>query len=353
MFGFSNKISLKDQVSFSKRLAFLIKANVPILESLKIMRRQSKSNFRKKMMDDLIADVSEGQYLSSSLEKYKNSFGVFALNVIRVGEEAGILDQNLEYLADELHKRQELKKKIIGSMIYPVFISIATLGVTGMITLYVFPKILPIFASIHVKLPLSTRLLIHLNDFIIHYGLITAIIMLALIITAIFTYKTSKPFNIIANRSFLWIPIFGKLLQSYYMANFCRTLGLLLNCQISIVSATNITARATASYLYQKEIYDLAEQISKGGRIGVHLETRPHLFPNVVPELISIGEATGNLDRTLMYLSNHYDDEVTDITKNLSSSIEPILMIFVGIMVGFVAISVITPIYAVTQNLHP
>ncbi|OGM99793.1 MAG: hypothetical protein A3B91_02145 [Candidatus Yanofskybacteria bacterium RIFCSPHIGHO2_02_FULL_41_29] len=347
------KLSLKDQVLFTKRLAFLIRADVPILESLKMMQRQTRSRARAKILDKVVEDVSNGQYLSASLSRYNNTFGEFAINIIKVGEEGGILDKNLEYLAEELKKRHELKKKVIGAMIYPIFITVATLGITGIITTYVFPKIMPIFNSLGANLPPTTRLLIAMSNFLVHYGIFVIFGVIAAGILLILAYKKIKPFNYAVSRIFLAVPIFGHLALSYQMANFCRTFGLLLNCNLGIVTAANITANSTTNLVYKREIYKLAEEISKGRKISQHLDTSPTLFPEMVPQLVAIGETTGNLGKTLLYLSDHYEAEVNDLTKNLSSAIEPVLLVFMGVIVGFVAVSVITPIYELTQNLHP
>ena len=183
------KLSLKDQVLFTKRLAFLIRADVPILESLKMMQRQTRSRARAKILDKVVEDVSNGQYLSASLSRYNNTFGEFAINIIKVGEEGGILDKNLEYLAEELKKRHELKKKVIGAMIYPIFITVATLGITGIITTYVFPKIMPIFNSLGANLPPTTRLLIAMSNFLVHYGIFVIFGVIAAGILLILAYK--------------------------------------------------------------------------------------------------------------------------------------------------------------------
>jgi len=347
------RLSLKDQVAFSRRLAFLIKADVPILESLRMMHKQTKTRARAKILNQVVVDVANGQMLSASLAKYNNTFGEFAINIIKVGEEGGILDQNLEYLADELKKRHDLRKKVMGAMVYPIFITVATIGITGIITTYVFPKIMPIFQSLGANLPLTTRLLIGLSDFLLHYGWLVIIGAAALAILFIFTYKTVKPFNYAVSRFLFAIPIFGPLALSYQMANFTRTFGLLLNCNLGIVNAATITANATGNQIYKREIYKLADEISKGRKISQHLETNPRMFPEMVPQMVSIGETTGSLGDTLMYLSDYFESEVNDITKNLSSSIEPVLLLFMGVIVGFVAVAVITPIYELTQNIHP
>lgn len=346
------RLSVKDQAAFAKKLAFLIRADVPILDSLKMIKKQSSFS-RAKIFDQVLHDVTSGQFLSASLAKHRNTFGTFAINIIKVGEEGGILDKNLEYLADELKKRQELKKKILGAMVYPSFITLATIGVTTLITVYIFPKLMPIFESVSFKLPLTTRILMAISGFMMAYGLYLFAGIIALAFGLVIAFKTFRPFNLAVSRLMVGVPIFGHLYQSYHMANFCRTLGLLLNCQVGIINAANITGDATANLLYRREIHHLSDQITKGKRISDHLEKRLGLFPEMVPQMIAIGEAAGNLGDTLLYLSDYFEGEVNDITKNLSNSLEPILLVTMGLVVGFVAVSVITPIYELTQNIHP
>lgn len=349
---FSSRLSIKDQAAFAQKLAFLIRADVPIMESLKMIKNQSSFS-RAKIFDQVLADVTSGQFLSSSLAKHRNTFGTFAVNIIKVGEEGGILDKNLEYLAQELKKRQELKKKILGAMVYPAFITLATIGVSAMITVYIFPKLMPVFESVNFKLPLTTRILMGVSNLMIAYGFYMFLGIIILFIGLAFAYKKFKPFNLILNRMLIKVPIFGPLFQSYHMANFCRTFGLLLNCQVGIINAANITGDATANLLYRGEISTLADQITKGKRVAEYLENRKKLFPEMVAQMVSIGETAGNLGDTLIYLSDHYEGEVNDITKNLSNSLEPILLVGMGLVVGFVAVSVITPIYELTANIHP
>ncbi|MDP3696511.1 MAG: type II secretion system F family protein [Candidatus Taylorbacteria bacterium] len=353
MLNLGTRLSIKDQAAFAKRLAFLIKADVPIIESLKMIKKQTRSRSRNKMFDRVQDDVTSGQFLSASLAKHKNMFGSFAINIIKVGEEGGILDQNLEYLAEELKKRQELKKKILGAMVYPAFITLATIGVTTLITVFIFPKLMPIFESVGANLPLTTKILIVASNFISNHWLFLGLGISGLLTGLIFAYKKVRPFNLVMTRILIGVPIFGHLFQSYQMANLCRTFGTLLNCQVSIINAANITADATASLLYKREVYALGEEITKGRKISLYLEQRLGLFPEMVPQMVAIGETAGNLSQTLLYLSDYYEAEVSDITRNLSNSIEPVLLIVMGLIVGFVAVSVISPIYELTANIHP
>ena len=345
------RFSPKEQTLFAKRLAFLINGGVPILEGLTLLARQAKKGTKKKIFEKIIADVANGQFLSTSLSRFRYTFSEFAINLIRVGEMTGVLSQNLTYLADELKKKQELRSKIISALVYPAFITVATLAISILLTVYIFPKILPIFRSMNVTLPITTRFLIWLSDFIRNYGLIVGASFLFVSVLAMILIKKSERIHYIVDRMLVTLPIVGGLVQSYNMANFTRTLGLLLKSGISILQAAKITSDTLTNRAYRKEALVVESIILKGGKISKHLEKSPRLFPDVATQMIMIGETSGKLPETLIYLAEMYEREVDDLTKNLSSSIEPILMVVMGVIVGFVAISVITPIYEITQNI--
>lgn len=346
------RLSMKEKTFFIKRLSFLTGAGVPLLDSLKVLRKQSHKA-RAKMFDAVIEDVSSGQYLSTSLSKFKNVFGDFAVNIIRVGETSGILNQNLNYLADELKKKHALKQKVTSALVYPIFITVATLSITSLLTVFIFPKLQPIFTSLNVTLPLTTRALIATSNFLRSYGLFLILGIIAALILFFFLVKRFKMFHLLVDRILLKLPLLGKIVQNYNLTNFCRTLGLLLKSGLKINDAIGITADTTTNIRYRNEIRAMVETTTRGERISKHLERHPGLFPDILPQMVGIGETTGNLPDTLVYLSELFEADVDEATKNLSGSLEPILMIFMGILVGFVAISVITPIYEITQNLHP
>jgi type IV pilus assembly protein PilC len=347
------KLSLKEQAFFAKRLSFLIHAGVPLLDAIHMIREQTKIKKQQKVFDSVIHDISNGQSLASSLGKFKNVFGDFAINMIAVGEETGVLSENLAYLANELKKRQELKRKVIGALVYPIFISIATFGLTGLLTAYIFPKILPIFASLNVDLPITTRIMIWLSDFLRHWGWLVIILAIFFVMSFILTLKRSEKFHFFFDRNVLRIPFIGNMIQNYNLANISRTLSLLLNGGMTLTEAIPITSRSTGNLVYKGEFLKLSKVVDRGEKLSSHLATERKLFPDILSQIVSVGERSGNLSETLGYLSDLYEAEVEDSTKNLSSLIEPILMIFMGLIVGFVAISVITPIYGITQHLSP
>ena len=348
--NFFLKVSLREQVLFAKHLAIMSKAGMPLLDSLVMLKKQTRSKSLAKIIDYVAADISNGQFLSASLERYRSIFGNLFIDIIRVGEASGILSENLNYLAEELKKKQELRRKVIGAMIYPLVILVATLGITGFLPMFIFPKILPVFKSLNVKLPVSTQILIKISNLMTQYGGWVALGIL-LFIAALWLLLKITPIKFYYHFILLHTPIIGNLVKAVNLANFCRTLGLTLKSGLELVKAIPITAGTLSNLVYKKELQIIAEELTKGEAISKHIMKRPKIFPPMVAQMIVVGENTGNLSETFLYLSEFYDGEVGEFTKNLSNVLEPLLMVTMGIIVGFVAISIITPIYEVTQNI--
>jgi type IV pilus assembly protein PilC len=347
------RLSIKDQTFFVKRLSFLIKAGIPMRESLVMIREQTKKGSYGAILDTVITSVSNGQNLSSSLAKYKNAFGDFAINIIGFGEESGILSENLEYVAHELKKRQELRKKIIGASIYPIIVTLATIAVTAFLVVYLFPKILPIFSSVKMDLPLTTRIVIAVSNFIKDYGLISLSTFVVLLIIFIILHAKIKTVHFYWDLFLMKIPVIGKIVRDYNMANFTRTMGLLLRSGVTMSEALPIAVKTTSNLVYQNEFHKIGGVVNRGAKISTYLRERPKFFPDIVTQIIAVGEQSGNLSNSLIYLSEMYEADIDDFTKNLSSMVEPVLMIVMGLLVGFIAISIITPIYGITEHLKP
>ncbi len=350
--GLFFRLSTQEKILFAKRLSILVKAGVPLLDCLRMLRKQASSPSAAHILDHVIADVENGKFLSTSLGQFKKIFGDFAINIIHVGELSGTLQENLIYLAEELKKKQELKRKMTSALVYPVIIIGATIAISALLTIFIFPKILPIFASFKFELPLTTRILIFVSFVLIHYGIFILFGLIICVFLFFFFYKMPGV-RLVVDRFILRIPIFGRLSQSYQITNMCRTMALLLKSQIVIVQATTITANTLSNKVYQKEMHAISASVTKGGKMSAHLDRFPKLFPPIVSQMVSVGESTGNLDETLLYVAELYENEIDMLTKNLSTTLEPILMIVMGAIVGFIAISIITPIYEITQHLNP
>lgn len=346
------RLSTKDQMFFAKRLSFLIKAGVPILESLHMISAQTTSRQSARVIGSVHADIANGSSLAKSLARFPAIFGDFGINIIKIGESSGTLSTNLEYLADELKKRSSLHGKVVSAFIYPAIITLATLGITAFLMLYLFPKIMPIFSSLHMELPLTTKIVMAASLFLQAWGLVVVAAVIALGIGVSLLKKKSERFHFFYDQVVLSSPVLGSLMRSYNLANATRTLGLLLQGGVTLSEALPLTADTTANLVYKAEYKKMSEYIHRGEKMSSYLLTSQNLFPPIMSQLIAVGERSGNLSNTLVYLSELYEAEVEDFTKNLSSLIEPALMVIMGILVGFVAISIITPIYGITQNLH-
>lgn len=347
-----SRFSIKEQALFMKRFAFLISAGVPVVEGLHILREQSKSKRHTRVFDKIIHDASNGQTLSKSFGKFPALFNNFSLHIIKVGESSGTLSQNLNYLAAELKKKFALKRKIISAFIYPAIVTVATLAITAFLMVYLFPKIMPVFASLHMTLPITTRAVMAASSFLQHWGLRFLLGLLIATILFVVIVKKNKQLRFIFTRFCLKLPIIGTVLQYYNVSNGSRTLGLLLKSGIRLSEALPIAADTTNNLVYKKAFNDLGEAVDRGEEISLRLHQQKNLFPDIFAHMIAVGEKSGNLPDTLVYLSELYESEVDEFTKNLSTLLEPALMIFMGVVIGFIAISIITPIYGITQNLH-
>lgn len=348
--SFFLRVPLAEQVAFARHLAVMVKAGLPLLDSLRMLQKESRSPSLKKILNRAIDDVSNGQFLSASLERHKSVFGDLFINIIRVGESAGILAENLGYLAEELKKKQELKRKVVGAMIYPAVIVVATFGITGLLTIFIFPKILPVFKTLRIELPATTKFLIAVSNALTDYGL-WIVLSIFVILIALWLILKIKAVRFFINLILLRFPVFGKIIKDVNLANLARTLGLTLKSGVQVVEAINITAESLKNPIYRRELQRVAEEVRKGESLAPFFAKRSSLFPSLFAQMVSVGETAGNLNETLLYLADFHESEVNEVTKNLSNILEPILMVFMGIIVGFVAISIITPIYEVTQSL--
>jgi type II secretory pathway component PulF len=283
---------------------------------------------------------------------WKGVFSDYTLNIIYFAESSGTLSENLEYIALELEKRNALKKKIISAFIYPALVTGATLFITIFLMVYLFPKIMPVFKSLRMELPFSTRIVMFISTLIREDGFLIAGLLFLAVTSFMIAFKKIEKVRFFFHRNLFKIPLIGKIFQYYELTNVTRTLGLLLKSGFSLTDALPITQHATGNIIYKHELGTMNEYSTRGEKMSLYMETKKVFFPIVITQIVAVGEKSGNLSESLVYLSELYEREVDDFTRNLSNLIEPLLMITLGVLVGFIAISIITPIYSITQNLH-
>ncbi|PIR88666.1 MAG: hypothetical protein COU09_01070 [Candidatus Harrisonbacteria bacterium CG10_big_fil_rev_8_21_14_0_10_44_23] len=344
------RVPLQDRVMFAKHMSVGLHAGMTMQKSLELIRSQTKSKSFKKILGKLIEDTTNGMFLSTSMDRYRSVFGDLFINIVRVGENSGTLIENLQYLAVELKKKKALQSKVRGAMIYPSIILVATIGIVGSLMLGVFPKILPVFSNLNIELPITTRILIALSKFLTAYTAWIAVAIFLLIV--LFWFLSHYEFFKYAwHHIILKTPIIGKISQKVNSASISRVMGLLLKSGVQIIEAVDITAHALDNRVYRQELMKAEEKLRRGEYLSVYLKQHPHLFLPILTNMIEVGENTGNLTDNLDYLSQYYEEEVDEVLKNLSSIIEPILLLTMGLLVGFIALSVITPIYKISQSL--
>jgi len=348
---FAPWMNSQEKIIFIKRLAILIESGIPIILCLEMLARQSSSPGGKKIIDGLRAAMEEGKSLAQGMDCFAKTFGNFAISIVAVGETGGALAKNLDYLAEELRKRRELKRNIFGALIYPAFILFATVGIVMLLAGYAFPKILPVFAGFAGDLPASTRALISISYAVQNYWAQMLAAIAFLLALAAFLSKNRRV-RYFFDRNLLRLPLVGAMFKNYYIVNFSRTLGLLLAGQIGIVNALEISGRNTGNLAYQYALERIADEVRRGGSLARAMEKEKNVFPALPCQMAGAGENSGNLSSSLIYLSRIYEDEMNNSTKNLSVSVEPALMVFMGILVGFVAVSIIQPIYGIATFLQ-
>ena len=349
--SFINRISFFEKVFLAKSLALMIRAGLPLRESIATIQEQSKSKTFKKILDDILKSIDNGQSLTTSLSRHPNIFDSLYINMIKIGEESGTLAENLGHLSLQLEKSHELRSKVKAAMIYPAIILTAVIILGLALTFFVLPQITPIFKTFDIQLPLATRILIAFTEIIQNYGLFILIGVVALSVI-LFLISRFRPVKFLIHKITLKIPIAGAISRNVNIAHFSRTLGVLLKSGITVVSALDITQTTLGNLVYQKELVEVAEEVQRGKPISDYLRKKETIFPLTVSRMVEVGEKTGNLEETLLYLSNFYEAEVDRSVKSLSTILEPILLLIIGAVVGFIALAIITPIYDITRGLH-
>lgn len=343
-----SRIKIQDKINLARHLHITIKSGLPLAEAVDLIRRQTTSKFMRGLLNVIAEDLSKGKLLAESLEARKKYFGDFFISIVRVGEASGNLPENLLYLSRELEKQKELRGKIRAALIYPVIILVATIGITAFLVFGVLPKILPIFLDLKVELPLPTRILMATVNLFTDYGWLIAggIIAFVIVVKQILRIKSV---HFLFDRFLLVLPLVKTLLRYITLVSFTRSLWLLLKSGMTIVDALRISAGTFHNAYYRKEIQRAAEGVRQGDQISRSFAAHPKAFPPMFTNMVQIGENTGNLEENLVYLSEYYEEEIEVRIKNLTAVLEPVLLLFMGFLVGFVALSIIIPIYQLTQ----
>ena len=347
---FFNGVKSTDLIIFTRQLSSMLTSGLTLMRALEILKEQVKNQTLIEIISSIIADVSEGKTFAQAIEKYPKVFSHIYISIIKAGEQSGLLDKVLLRLADNLEKQSKLKSTIKSALMYPAIIVILMVGVMGIMMVFVLPQLSVLYKNLNVPLPLPTQIVVGLSNAVVATW---PIILAAIGIFTFFYHRWSKTVDgrLIIDSFMLKLPIFGKLIEQSILAEFSRTLGLLVGTGTLVVDALLETAETTGNVNYRNAITAVSKQVEKGVSVGDALAYYP-LFPALLIQLVKIGEQTGKVDETLGKASEYFEREVDGKVKTLTTAMEPFIMIVLGVAVAFLIISVITPIYSLISSIQ-
>ncbi len=343
---------LKKQAHMMSRMAFLMRADMSVIESIRLLCDQARSPRERRLFEALISGVARGDAFSDCLTSIQPPFDTLAISMIRTGERTGTLAHTLFLVAEELTKRERLRRKMTSAFLYPVCIAVATLGIAGTIVLYVLPKITPIFSGMGKELPFTTRTLIAIHHILQIYWVWFVLVVAMLCVTSWYVWSKTKRARMVVEQVLVRVPLCGGILRRYEIIRACRTISTMLSATIPIEKVFYATAESASFVLYAEVYKHAALRVTSGAPLYVALADYAYVFPDMVVPMVRVGESSGSLRDVCVHLADLYEKELDDIVKNLSSVIEPVLMVVMGLLVGFIAISIISPIYGITQQLR-
>ncbi len=342
-------VSSRDMVVFSRQFATMINAGVPILQALQIMCEQTENPKLRRKLYSIRNDIEGGSSLFDGLKKHPDIFDALYSNMVNAGETGGILDQVLLRLAEYIEKAAKLKAKIKGAMIYPAVVVSVAVGVIAVILIFVIPTFEQMFRESGGALPAPTQFVIGLSNFVIHNFLLLVAGIIAFFIGFKFFYKWDRG-KILVDRWVLFLPVFGPLLRKAAVAKFSRTLATMVSSGVPILNALDIVSRTSGNKTVELGVLDAKRSIAEGQSLADPLE-ETGVFPPMVIHMIAIGETTGALDSMLSKIADFYDDEVDVAVDALTSLIEPIMIVFLGVVVGGLVISMYLPIFSIADTV--
>lgn len=339
-----------EKIIFAKHLAIAMKAGLDIVEALEALSQQTESSIFREIILEIKDRVEQGDSLSDSLQDYPDVFSQLFVDVIYTGERGGTLPDNLEYLGEQLERDYDLRRKVKGAMMHPMIVFIAALGVGMMLAIFILPRITELYSSFGPELPTISRLLLNVTDFMRNYWLI-GIVGLFIVCIAYFLLKRITSVKYVLDMIKLKLPALGSLTKSLHQARMCRTLGTLLKSGVPIQSAIDATSGTVDNLVYSRLCKNVGEAVERGDTMYSVLKKHSKVIPPLVSRMISLGERTGSLEENLLYLGGFYEKELDERAKRLTTSLEPLLLIFVGLLVSIIAIAIIYPIYNLTGSL--
>ena len=348
-FTFLQRVKVEDIVIFSRQLSVMVGASISIVRSLRTAARQTVSPKLHGIVLDIANEVEGGVRLSAAFAKYPHVFGSFYVNMLRSGETSGKLDEVLHYLADQQEKDLDLRRRVKGAMTYPIIVVIMLFIVGTVMMIFVVPKLTAVLRESGADLPLATRILVNVSDFFVKYWYVIVGGALGAVVGVRTAYRTPGGKRFL-DGVLLRIPVFGALFRKIYITRITHSLSTLIEGGVDLVTSLKVVAGVGGNETYREGLVLTVQEVSAGNTMAGSLKGRKE-FPDMVTQMISIGEETGKLQQVLSRLTDFYTREVNAAVSTLSTAIEPIIMIVMGVAVGALVMAIILPMYSLAQQM--
>ena len=348
--AFLDAPGLRDVTIFSRQFATVIAAGLPVVQSLNILQRQADKQGMKEALNKVRQDVETGLPLSDAIAKFPRIFNKLYVYLVRAGEVSGNLDGILERVATYMEKQQAIRGKVRSAMTYPAVVLVIALAVTFFLLTGIVPQFAQILDQLGGELPIITQVLVAISDFLRFQWWLLLIITVAVIVGLGFYYRTNNGRHVI-DRILLRMPVLGTLVQKSAIASFSQTFGLLLRSGVNIVEAIDITKGTAGNIIVEDILSETKDAVQRGEQVSVTLMKYPQVFPPLVSSMVAIGEETGAIDAMLEKIAEFYEREVDEAVEGLTAALEPMLIVFLGVIVGFIVAGMFLPMFAIIGQL--
>lgn len=346
----TGRITTKDKVVFTRQLATLIGAGLPIAQSLDTSLEQTENKKLQSIIGEVMASVEGGKSLSESLSKHPEVFDAVFLALVGAGELSGTLDKSLMRIADQQEKDAAIMSKIRGALTYPIIVLVVIFGVLAFMLLTVVPQVEKLYKDLKQTLPFVTQIMVSAADFLVRFWWLVIIVCVLLVYFFLQYIKTDSGIKM-KDTFKLNVPIFGQMFQRLYMARFARTGQTLLNTGVSMLDMLNLTAKAVNNTIIGNSILKAADKVKGGKALSVALQSEPYITP-LVPQMIKIGEQSGQIDEMMGKVAKVYEDELDEQVKTISTAIEPVLMVVLALVAGAMVAAILLPIYSLVNGIQ-
>lgn len=347
---FKEKVKGKDLAVFTRQFATMIDAGLPLVQCLEILGTQQQNKTFQKTIKDIKSSIEGGSTFAAALKKHPDVFDSLYTNLVSAGEVGGMLDTILARLATYIEKAEKLKGRVKGAMIYPAVVLTVAVGAVAILLLFVIPIFAKMFADVGAALPAPTQFVLDISNFLKHY-IIYIIIGIGIIYFAVRSYYKTDNGKLVIDAMVLKLPVFGDLIRKNAVARFTRTLSTMISSGVPVMEGLEIVARTSGNQIIENAIMKARESIAAGKTIAEPL-AQTKVFPSMVIQMISVGEATGNMDAMLSKIADFYDEEVDAAVAAMTSLIEPLLIVFLGVIIGGLVVSMYLPIFKIASTIH-